>query len=207
MDIKKSEEIQSYLKEVRANAVIAFSRQVRKIYHSAEHPAFIPENLVRKAVRAADANARQLLADAVEEVSEISTDPEAYAMIDQTIAVHLSHLEDEVAQGKGLPLRHSMLKVAGELFAAVREGLRRSQEIHRPTFTGSKNKGGARDGFDWKGAKAYVMKKSPNGLPKGRGAAAKIAKLMAEFLSEKYDQYPVKDTLSRHAASLLNNRK
>lgn len=158
-------------------------------------------------MRAAETNAQQFLADAVLDVSKISIAPEAYAELDQAVNSHLSNLEGVVVEGNGVSLSPEMFKVVDEKLAKVRDGVIRSLENHRASFSGSKSKGGAREGYDWDGAKAHVMRKYPKGLPKSGVTQSDVAKAMAEWFSENYGDEPGKTRLNDHAKILLNNRK
>lgn len=206
MDSKTTDSIEARLNELRAKALKAFKMQVVKIYSSAEHPAFIPEIMVREAVRVAERNVLQLLDDAVLQVSAGSAAPEAFTLIDRVIAAHLSDLESVVVQGRGFPLFPATLKVADEKFAAARQELFRNLEPYRSSFSGSKNKGGRLPEWNWEEAEAHVREKFPDGIPMGRGTQAKIVNLMAEWFSETYDKEPGKTELNRHAAALVSRR-
>ncbi|WP_313665977.1 hypothetical protein [Shinella sp.] len=207
MDSKTTDSIKACLNELRAKALKAFKMQVMKIYSSAEHPVFIPEITVRNAVKAAEDNTRQLLEDTMKQVSAVSAAPEAFTLIDRAIAAHLSDLESVVVQGRGVPLLPTMLKVADEKLAMVRQELFRNLETYRSSFSGSKNKGGAPLTWNWEEAEAYVRGKFPDGIPTKHGMQSKIAKMMAEWFSETYDKEPGKTELNRHAADLVNNRR
>jgi len=225
MDTNTADKIKLHLGELRTKALSAFEMEIIKIYFPLPHhspfmqelmgrPTFISEFMVRDAVRAAESNARQLLDDAVHQVSAVSAAPEAFALIDGAIAKHLSDLEGVVAQGRAIPMCPATLKVVDEKFRTVRQEVVRSQENYRSTFPGSKNnrstfpgsknKGGANWGFDWEGAEIYIKGKFPDGLPKGDGAQAKIARLMAEWLAKTYNKYPGKTVLNKHASDLMN---
>lgn len=214
MDTNTAEKIKLLLGELRTKALRAFDRQIFKIYFPPPiHPALTSdlmigptEFMVRDAVRAAEGNARQLLDDAVHQISAVSAAPEAFALIDGAIAKHLSDLEGAVGLRLGIPLYPAKLKMVDEKFCTVRQEVVRSQENYRSTFSGSKNKGGRLQKWNWEGAETHVKGKFPDGLPKGRGAQAKIATAMAEWFSETCEEEPGKTELNQHASALLNAR-
>lgn len=215
MDTKTANKAEACLKELRAKAFRAFRIQIIKIYSpkhpldpfASEHPLDpITETMVSKAAREAERNARQLLDEAVPQVAAISKTPQAFALIDDAIAVHLLNLEEQIEQGRGVPLYPFVRIVADAKFSKVWEGAIRALENHRTDFSGSKDAGGRPERDGWKEAKAVAKSKFPDGFPEDRGTKTKIANIMADWFSENSpdgEDVPGKTSLFHHAQQLI----
>ena len=202
-----SEKIKSVSDDLRRKALNAFRLKIREIYSRGDYTQFIPENVLREAVRAAGDNMRQLIADAAHQVSGISVSPSAFKLFDAAMHSHLATLEDVVAQGNGAPLMGNLPKVAADQFETVRAEMQRSLDLHGSSFTDPKNKGGSPGTWDWEGALAVVAAVAErDGLPppEQRGAQAHIVRLFIEWFTHQHDRAPDDKQLKEKARKVLD---
>jgi hypothetical protein len=121
-----------------------FDEQLKAIY--ADHAAkglLKSGATVKRALRTMEEFAGLLITDSVDRVAAVSKEPEAFAMIRETVHNYLSYLYDKVetiaekAGGRrdAAGLRDSILKAADDRFGEARKRLERQLEIYRFTFT------------------------------------------------------------------------
>jgi hypothetical protein len=209
MDKGVSEKIKSVLDGLRRKALNAFRLQIREIYTRGDYAQFIPESMVREAVRVAGGNMRQLIADAEQRVSGISVSPGAFKLFDAAMHSHLTALEDMVAQGNGASLMGNLPKVAADQFETVRAEMLRSLDLHRPSFTEPKNKGGRPPEWDWEGALAAVSAaaNTPDGLSADRGGLAEIERIISGWFIAKKGDSPAISEIRKRANKVIKELK
>jgi len=205
MDARATDAIRSRLNTLSQKALARFKRQVSGIYSNGDYREFIPEFMVREAIRAAEDNALRLVADAVSQVSAISAAPDAYWMIDEAIAAHLLALESAVEQGRGVPLHSSGLKAAGERFDAVRQRSVRAIESHSSRFGETKNQGGRRQKWDWESAVIHATRVAnlPQGLTTGRGRQAEIEGVIEQWFIQTTGEAPAVSEIRKRAKAVI----
>lgn len=204
MDTTTTDNIKSRLNDLRAKAIKAFKMQVMRIYSPAEHPVLIPDNLVSEAVRAAEESVNQFLGKAVSGVSAISEAPEAFLLVRDAMAAHLLDLERAIEQGRGVPLPPATLKVVRERFEAVSQRSYQNLEEYRSS-SGSKNKGGRPQKWDWEGALIHLVAvaNTPDGLPTGQKAQAEIEKIISDWFDPKAENTPVESEIRKRASAVM----
>lgn len=209
MDTNTADKIKLHLGALTAKSLSAFKRQMLHIYAGGDYREFIPEFMINEMVRAAESSASQLLADAVSQVSGISTAPTSFTMIDMAMNAYLSHLQGVVEQGRGVPLHPAMLKVAGEGFDAVRQRLVRYLDSHRSSFAEPKNKGGRPPIWDWDGAMTHIIAiaNMPDGLPSGRGAQASIEGSLHDWFIQTAGNSPSESEIRKRASAIMKRLK
>lgn len=210
MDTNASDSIETQVSQLRQKALSAFQRQLRGIHSTVDHPQYISETVVREAARAAEANARQLLADAMSQISTMPVTLQAFVMVDDAIALHLSDLEHAVQQGRGFPLSHSLLSVAGDLIREVRQRLERQLDGYRDIFTQrsakpTKSNAGRKRTYDWDKASDEILNKIHRGqlTPKNQ---AEIEVELIEYLAEG-DKEPGESTVRPYAKLIWDQVK
>jgi len=122
----------------------AFSDRLKSIYHRNAAAGLLQSGAtVRMALRDMDEIASQLIKDAVVQVSEVATEPEAFALLHASLDDYLNWLDQQsvgvasMASGKprGIVTHDSVHQAARREFATVRTKLTRQIEIHRFAFS------------------------------------------------------------------------
>ena len=206
MDENHIASVKTSIGNLRQAALKAFRTQLRSIYFGRSSLGFVGSIKVREAVRAAEQNARSLVGDVVSQVAKVSIEPSAFSLVDECVGSHLLELEATLEGGLGMPLISSDLEMAAERFEVVRSSINRSLEVHRTRFVGDRDTGGRPEEYDWKGAEDHVLTHFPQGIPRIRGTKAKIARLMADWFSEKINETPSSSLLEKHAAKIVKER-
>jgi len=205
MDIKTADTIEARLNELRTKALKAFKMQIIKIYSPVEHPAFIPDSLVSEAVRVTEETASQFLRKAVSGASAITEAPEAFLLVRDAVAAHLLDLQREIEQGRGVSLPPATLKVINERFAVASQRTYQNLENYRPSFSGSKNKGGRPSVWDWESALIHLIAQanSLDGLPMDHGGQAQIEKIISEWFMQTTGNSPAESEIRKRASAVI----
>ncbi len=200
-------DIEVCLNKLRSSALRAFKVKLTSLYSADGGGMFIAPATIREAVRVAEDNARQLIIDGVSTVSGISSAPEAFALIDNAVSAHLTDMEGAVESGFAAPLSTSQLDVAAIRFETTRQEVVRNLQNHRPTFQGTKKKGGRPPVWDWAGVKEHVLAQFPDGLPKGPNARSVISEVMKIWFINKQDDHPGVTMLNEHVDHIINEHQ
>lgn len=205
MDTMTNDTISARLEKLKAEASTGFKMQIMKIYSSAEHPAFIPDNMVSEAVRIAEESANQFVRKAVSGASAVSQAPEAFLLVRDAVAAHLLELERKIEQGRGAPLPPATLKVINERFAAVSQRTYQNLENYSTSFSGSKNKGGRPSVWDWESVLVHLIAQanSLDGLPMDRGSQAQIEKIISEWFMQTTGNSPAESEIRKRASAVM----
>lgn len=215
MDVDTTKKIEGLLADLNKGALKSFRRQALTVHASDQPNAFedrssaITWPMAYRMARLAEENAMKLMADATSKVASISTAPDAFVLIDAAVMAHIMMLESEVEKGWGVLLNGTLLQFFGEKFEAVRQRSIRSLELRRSSFTNLKNQGGRPPTHDWEGAIVHIttLANTPDGLPEGQGAQAKIERLMRDWFIHETGDAPSDSEIRKRARRVMAGLK
>lgn len=215
MDVDTTNKIERLLADLNTGALKAFHRQALTAYASDQSNVFgdrssaITGSMANQMARLAEENAMKLITDATSKVASISTAPDAFVLIDAAIMAHIMMLESEVEKGRGIPLSDALLQIFSERFEAIRQRTIRSLELRRSSFTNSKNQGGRPPTHDWEGAIVHItmLANTPDGLPEGQGAQAKIEGFMRDWFIQETGDAPSESEIRKRARRVIERLK
>lgn len=215
MDVDTTKKIECLLADLSMRALKSFKRQALTAYASDQPDVFgdrssaITAPMVNRMARLAEENAMKLIADATSKVASISMAPDAFVLIDAAIMAHIMMLESEVEKGRGVPLSGALFQIFGERFEAIRQRSIRSLELRRSSFTNSKNQGGRPPTHDWEGAIVHItmLANTPDGLPEGKGAQAKVERFMRDWFIQETGDAPSDSEIRKRASRVMAGLK
>lgn len=169
--------------------------------------SFFSADMKRKAIRAYERETRELIGNAINQVLTISTTPQAFNLVIESINSHFIDIEEVIEGGGGLMTQASVLETLPQELDRVRKSLTEALEFHRSKFPNPKNQGGRPVEWDWDGAEAYALASFKNNIQAVRGMQAKLMKEMSDYFHRHFDDCPSKSQLHTHAAELISNHQ
>ncbi|WP_347269707.1 hypothetical protein [Rhizorhabdus histidinilytica] len=205
MNKEITDRISEVLAQLRTNALRMATAELHRLYTSEDYGGFIPEHIVRQAVRLADDSSRRLVTEAVTKVLAISSVPDAFTLLPGAVFTYLNELEREVERGHGVSLVPGTLKIVSDKFDRMRTELSHQLDSHRFQFLEPKNKGGRSGKLDWEGALIHLIRlaNTPDGLPLGKGAQAEIERIISAWFIRQTGKSPAESEIRKRASPIM----
>ena len=199
-----SNQIQSKLAELTESAKDHLKAKMFKICSSEEGTLTFSTAMKNKANRAAERLILTFVSEAVEHMSAISSSPQAYLLIHNSVSTAILDLEDIVASGGFLLTSPNVSESISNDFERIRGRIFPSLELHRSKFATSKRSTGRPPESEWEQIEAFILEQFPVGSPSSDVSKAAIKRNIEFWLQREKRPLPSDGHLWVKAREIYN---
>lgn len=201
-----STDVKSRLKALRKEAIRQIRLEFFNVFPIYVGESFtknsVTEDVIKDAVSKVESNIRSFLNNSMNNISEISSGPESYLLIEDAIYEHFLDLEREIRAARDNPVSEDVLSFAQDMLGDTRKRLDDLLNGYRHSFiqrraNSTKSNAGRKPKYDWTQAANKIWGDIFRGdfRPEKQ---ADIEKALTEFLTEG-DKEPSESTVRLHA--------